>query len=175
MRRAVSILGLLLASSVMGCTREPGPPVPLRSIVLHDVQGMWGGHALWARADGTAVVQVVGAGPPGEAGLWEKRYRVKLTADQWAEVERLVGAHHFLTIEVRQRPAIPDEAHPTIAVVTREGTTARATKWAEDRHPDFDPLYHHLLDLCSGDGAGHPVHQGPYDWDWRPDGFDRPW
>jgi len=141
--RPAAILGLLLSPAVMGCNREPGPPVPLRSVVLHDVQGLWGGHALWAREDGAAVIQVVGPPPPGQSGLWEKRYNVKLTAAQWAEAERLVGAHHFLTLKTKERPGVPDEAHPTIAVVTKSGTPAKATKLANDKHSDFDPRGSH--------------------------------
>ena len=160
---------------VIGCASEPTTPVPLRSFVLHDVQGLSGGHALWARADGTAVVQVVTPAPPGQSGLWEKRYNATLTPDQRAEVERLVGAHHFLTLAMKDRPGVPDEAHPIIAVVTKGGETAKKRKWANDKHPDFDRLYDYLLGLCQRVVDGQMVREGVYDWEWRPDGFDRPW
>ncbi len=175
MRRAVTILPFLMASSVLGCNREPGPPVPLRSFVLHDVQGLWGGHALWVSEDGTAVVQVVGKAPPGQSGLWEKRYNIKLTGDQRAEVERLAGVHHFLVLKVKERPGVPDEAHPIIAITTKDGVTAKASKWAGDKSPDFDPLYDYLVGICRGADNGQSIHEGAYDWEWRPEGFDRPW
>jgi hypothetical protein len=130
---------------------------------------------LWAGEDGAAVVQVVRVPPPGQPGLWEKRYHLTLTGEQRAEIERLVGAHHFLTLKVPERYGEPDEARPTIAVVTREGATAKAAKWDGDKHPDFDPLYEYLLGLCRVAESGKAVHEGNFDWDWRPQGFDRPW
>jgi hypothetical protein len=175
MHRVVTIPLLLLGVAVLGCSRQPGPPVPVRSVVLHDVQGLWGGHALWAREDGAAVLQVVGEAPQGRSGLWEKRYHLKLTRDQLAEVERLVGAHHFLVLRIKERHGVPDESHPVIAIVTKDGATAKAMTWAGDKHPDFDPLYDYLLGVCRGADMGQPVHEGAYDWEWRPEGFDRPW
>lgn len=174
--RPVTLPWVLLVTALAGCHREPTPDAfPLRSVVLHDVQGLRGGRALWAGEGGAAVVQVVGKPPPGQDALWERRYEVRLTADQWAEVGRLVEAHHFLTLKVPERRGIPDESHPVIAVVTKAGATARAMKWAGDEHPDFDPVYRYLLDLCRGAEAGKPVHEGKYDWEWRPEGFDSPW
>lgn len=165
-------MSLLLFS---GCAEKqtPGPPVSLRSFVLHDVQGFHGGHALWASDDRTAILQTVGDPPKRGSGLWEKRYKVELTDEQWAEVERLVGAHHFLTLKIPNRTAVPDEAHPIITVVTKAGVTATASKLASDKHPDFDPLLDYLLGLCRANGQ--VIHEGAFDWEWQPDGFERPW
>jgi hypothetical protein len=153
--------------------RPPGPPVKLRSFGLHDVQGLYGGNALWAAADRTTIVQVVGDPPAGRRGLWERRYRTTLSAGQWAEVERLVGACHLAAFNVPERPGIPDEACPIIFAVPCDRATIKVRKWANDRHWGFDPVYAHLLGLCRAEGE--PIHEGAYDWDWRPDGFDRPW
>jgi hypothetical protein len=139
---------------------EPGPPVPLRTVVLHDVHGLWGGPAIWIREDNTAVVQVVVPPPAGRVGLLEKRYTVAITPEHRAEIERLVGAHHFFTLRVNERPGVPDELQYVIAVVTRTGARARVTKWAGDKHPDFDPLYQYLLGLCAGVEGRTPVHEG---------------
>lgn len=175
MRPAIVIACLVIQSLLPGCGggRPPGPPVRLKSFVLHDIQGLHGGHALWAGEDRTAIIQIVGPPSAGQSGLSEKRYRTKLTPEQWAEVERLVGAHHFLTLQVPERAGTPDEAHPSIAVITTAGTTAKARKWASDKHPDFDPVYRYLLDLCRAEGG--LVRQGVFDWDWCPEGFERPW
>lgn len=175
-QRAI-LLATLLAAAGTACNRNadavrgPGLPVPLRSVVLRDVQGLWGGHALWAWDEGKVVVQVVGKTPMGRTGLWEKRYERKLTADQWAEIERLIGAHHFLTLEVKDRYGEPDEPRPSITVVTRDGVRRKVAKWAGDEHTDFDSLYAHLRGLCDG-VEGQPIYEGPFDWDWRPEGFD---
>jgi hypothetical protein len=175
MRLVVAILSLLLLPTVVGCNRETGIPVPLRSFVLHDIQGLRGGRALWVGEDGAAVVQVVGQAPAGQSGLWEKRYNLRLTGEQWAEVERLAGAHHFLTLKFKERPAVPDESHAIIAIVTKAGTSAKATKLGSNPQSDFDPLYKYLIDICDGVGTVRPVHEGVFDWDWRPVGFDRLW
>jgi hypothetical protein len=101
---------------------QGGAQVPLKAFVLQDVQGLFGGQSIWATADRTAYVQLVGH-RAGESGLWEKRYRIALSAEQWAEVERLVGAHHLLTVKMPERPGVPDEAHPLIMVRSVNGRT----------------------------------------------------
>jgi hypothetical protein len=133
---------------------------------------LFGGRALWVAEDRTAIIQVVGPAPEGQSGLWEKRYKCKLSAEQWAEVERLAGAHHLLTFKEPQRPGIPDEAHPIIVLVTQTGVTAKARKWGSDKHPDFDPVYNYLLGLCRVEGEF--VRQGAFDGQWRPNGFTAP-
>jgi hypothetical protein len=177
MRTSATITGLLAVPLFAGCgeARAPGPSVELRSVVLHDVQGLFGGHALWVAEDRAAVVQVVGAPPAGKSGLWEKRHKFKLTAEQLAEMERLVGAHHFLTLKVAERPGVPDEAHAIIVVVTKTGTTATARKWANDKNQDFDPHYEYLLGICQSVDGEQPIYEGAFDWEWSPAGFERPW
>jgi hypothetical protein len=151
----------------------PGPPVPLKSFVLHDVQGFFGGQSLWVCEDRTAFVQVVRVPPPGQSGLWEKRYKTTLTPEQWAEMERLVGAHQLLTARMPDRPGIPDESHPIIAFDTRAGETVRLGKWAGDKHPGFDPVYAYLLGLCKP--TGELIHEGEFVGGWKPDGCVTPW
>ena len=184
MRRMLDGAAAVLLATACGCHRgdvaeegrrgrQPGPPVPLHSIVLHDVQGLFGGRRLWAADDRTAIVQVVGRPPAGHSGLWEKRYQFKLSEGEWAEVERLVGAHPQHPPKVPQRPGVPDEARPAIMVVTKAGLIQKAHEWAGDKDADFDPLYDYLLGLCRTDGE--PVREGTYDWAWRPEGFGQPW
>src|SRR5262245_3102870 len=102
MRFECSVPGLTLLLLLGGCGKtttedtQPGPPLPIRSFVLHDVQGLFGGNALWAGEDRTAWLQVVSPPPPGKTGLWEKRYKVTITAEQWASVEKKLGEIHFL-------------------------------------------------------------------------------
>jgi hypothetical protein len=140
---------------------------------MHDAQGLFGGRVLWASEDGTAFVQIVNPPPADQSGLWEKRYKMKLTDEQWAEVERLVDTHRFLSLQMPERPGEPDEAHPMIVVFTKDGRTAKARKWANDENADFDAVYSYLLGLCQVDGK--LVREGVYEWEWRPEGFERPW
>ena len=72
MRMHAVTLGVLMTVTLSGCGGdggEPGPPVPLKSFVLHDVQGLEGGHALWVAEDNTAIVQEVVPPPPGKSTL----------------------------------------------------------------------------------------------------------
>jgi hypothetical protein len=178
MRSALFLSVAVMALGLTGCGNdagEPGPPVPLKSFVLHDVQGLFGGEALWVGEDNSAIVQVVGAPPPAKSGLWEKRYKLTVTKEQRAEFERLVGAHDFLRLKIRQRDGIPDEEHPIIVVTTKAGDKARVRKWANDKNPRFDPLYSHLLAIAGTAEGRELIHEGEYDGNWTPDGFEKLW
>jgi uncharacterized protein (TIGR02246 family) len=142
---------------------RPTEAVRLRSFSLHDIQGLFGGTALWASEDRTAIVQVVFQGS-------EKRRRVRLTDAQWAEVERLVTLHGFLTLKLTHRDGAMDEATPTITVTTKDGTTAEVWKWIGEKHPDFDAVLAYLRGLARLDGD--LVFEGAYS-EWRPEGFER--
>lgn len=174
MRECGAIAGVVAVSLLVGCQgeRQPGPPVPIKSFVLHDVQGLFGGRAIWVAEDRTAFVQIVSPPTAGQSVLLEKRYKTRLTAEQWAEVERLVGAHHLLTTKMAERSGVPDEARPTIVIVPQSGTVVKLRKWANDKHPDFDLVYSYLFGLCRAEGE--LVHEGVFEWDWRPEGFAAP-
>jgi hypothetical protein len=135
------------------------------------VQGLFGGQSIWATEDRVAYVQLVGHRAGGGA-LWASRYKATLTPEQWGEVERLVGTHHLLTAKMSTRPGVPDEALPVMTIVTRAGTTVTVAKWANDKHPDLDPVYSYLLGLCRA--TGELFHEGAYDWKWRRPRFEQP-
>jgi hypothetical protein len=137
---------------------HPPGQVPLRAFGFECVQALWGGCALWARDDRSVIIQIV------EPVLWEKRYRGHISDAQWAEVERLIGAHHFLGFRSPDRNGLPDEARAVIFLVTRAGEAASAARWAGDAHPDFCPVYTYLRGLCRPEGV--LVRQGPYERLW---------
>lgn len=139
---------------------EPGAfsseaPLPLRSFGFEAVHGLWGGQALWATSDRSGVIQIVA---PDQ---WEKRYRIRLSEAEWAEVERLAGFHRLLTLPSSERCGVPDETRVTLFAVTQSGQSARASRWANDAHPDFDAVYAYLVGLCRSEGE--PVREGPYE------------
>jgi hypothetical protein len=176
MRSGGKIACLFALSFLMSCKSERqkvGPPVSLKTILLHDVQGLFGGCALWVGEDRTAFIQVVDRPPTGASGVWEKRYKKKLTDDHWAAIERLVGAHNLLTVKMPERLGVPDEARPIIIFLTRSGTTVKLRKWINDKHPDFDPVYTYLLGICQD--QGELLQEGQYMWEWCPTGFEQPW
>lgn len=177
--RITIILGAIASAILAGCAssvRESaeaavsGPPVPLNWVVMHDIQGLWGGEAIWVKEDRTAIIQVV------ESGQKEKRYRARVRDAAWTELERLIGAHDFLHLQISPRRVEPDEAHPLVALVTKDGTRARVGKLGNDSHPRFDALYGHLREMCRAtEGARELIHEGEYDWSWCPDGYDKLW
>jgi hypothetical protein len=142
--------------------------------VLLDVQGLWGGRNLWIDEDGNATAQLVTPGQGGGPGLHEKRYRRQIPAEDLAEAERLVGAHRFLDLRLSPRPGVPDESHPEIAVIAKDGRHAAVMKWQGEKQPRFDPLYGHLLAVFRDTVGGELVHEGPFDWEWHPEGFPAP-
>lgn len=140
-------------------------------VILSDVQNLFGGRCLFLRGDGSGFCQIVA--PDGEhaTGLREKRYRLQLPPRDMLNLSQLVRDHSFFGISIKERPGVPDEARPAIFVETSSGKSARVSKWANDRHDDFDAIYSWLLEQVTQSQDGNPVHQGEYDGNWRPVGF----
>ncbi len=138
-------------------------PKPFEKLVLRDVQGFSGGQDLWLYADGRIVVQVVTT-PSGEKGL--RRYETTATAAELQSVQNLLDQHHFADIKIAQRRGVPDEAHPTITVDYQSGPSVSVMKWANDKNPDFDPVYEELLALVKRVANDKPIFEGRYDWNW---------
>lgn len=151
--------------------RWAGPPVQLQSFILFDNRNFPGSYALWGRGDRTATIQVFG-GP--NKSMWEKRYQVKLTLEQWTIVERLVGAQHFMSLVMPRRKGIPDEGTTTIAVVTRSGQKKVFVKFNKDRQPDFALIHDYLLDLCHLADGLQPIYEGEWVPMWHPEGMEFP-
>jgi hypothetical protein len=163
-----------LVVPLAGCENARTDPVPIEAAILLDVEGMHGGRNLWLASDGTAVVQVVGHVTQAVGGLPEKCYRVRFGKAAVTEVERLVGAHRFLDLNLTLRVGPPGGGHPEIAVLTKAGGRGASIKREDDKHPDFDPLYAHLLLLAQKLDGAELIHEGAFDWDWHPDGFPSP-
>jgi hypothetical protein len=160
--------------AIAGCSesRPPGPPVPLRSFELRDIQVLWGGVAIWASEDQSAIVQIVKQ-REGQGWLQESRYKFKLAEGQWAEVERLVGAHNFFLLEMPPfKSSVPDRAVTSILVVSQSGEVAKAKKRSDETNRDLDPFVSFVRGMCRPQGK--PIYDGPFDPDWRPDGFEQP-
>lgn len=170
LRRFAILLCSAIAVSQGSCGRGSTEPVPIKSVILLDVEGMQGGRNLWLSSDGTAIVQVVGH-LTGAGGLPEKRYRVRFDKTAATEAERLVGAHRFLDLNLRLRVGEPGGGHPRITVLTKAGGRSTSIKREHDREPDFDPLYWHLLNLAHQLDGADLIHESVFDWDWHPDGF----
>ncbi len=102
----------------------------------------------------------------------KKRYELVLDPEQLAEVEALLAKHQFATIQIDDRPGVPDEARPTKPVVTASGQTTEIAKWANDSHPGFDAIYQGLLAIVDRAKQGNKLtYEGKLDFKWRPDGW----
>lgn len=149
--------------------RWAGPPVPLLSFILFDNSRCR--CALWAREDKTAIIQLF-SGHGG--GMREKRYQVKLTPEQWANVERLVGAQHFMSLVFPKRAGIPDEGGTIIAVTARTGQKKVILKFNKDRQCDFTQIHDYLFSLCRQVDGLQPIYEGEWVPMWHPDGMEFP-
>jgi hypothetical protein len=145
-------------------------PIPLKAFALFDVQGLWGGQDLWVGEDGRGYAQVVKP-EKGEGGLQARRYSLRLSPKKVAELERLLGVHDFINLTTPRRPGVPDEARPVICVWPQSGTPVCVSKWAGDKHPDFDAVYEAALGLLSELQDDQVAYRGPFDWGWHPPGF----
>lgn len=178
MRSGMGLVGAAVLSTLLGCAgsdypdgpSQPGPPVPLKEVVLDDVSRFHGGERVWIGADRTAFIQVV------DSKEKEKRYRRAVTDEQRAEVEKLVGQHDFLSLQEGPfRKGVPDEPGHTVRLVTQDGRRAKAFKWGGDRRPRFDPVAGELFKIAQESEGRDLIYEGEYDPDWVPDGFEKPW
>lgn len=168
--REVLILMLLLV--IVGCQTKGEINMKsdhLEKFVLRDVQGLHGGSSFYLK-EGIAIVQIVKRGEINQ-GLQEKRYSLDISPKEIQKLERLISQHRFFEIEIPQRLGVPDEARPTITVTLASGESKTVSKWFNDRHPDFDVIYGHILDLTKKVKDISPTYKGPYDFGWVPEGF----
>ncbi|MBW2454053.1 MAG: hypothetical protein JRI68_06070 [Deltaproteobacteria bacterium] len=158
-------------ASVETASVDQGTPPATRtasvaSVSLEDVQALFGGQNIWISSKGKVIAQVV------EPGLKEKRYELALDPGQFAEVEAQLAKHQFAKIEIEDRPGVPDEARPTITVVTADGKATVVAKWANDKHAGFDSIYQQLLAIVDrAKQANKLLYEGKFDYKWRPDGW----
>jgi hypothetical protein len=138
-------------------------------LMLHDVQGMFGGRALYLRPDGSVVVQVVAV---EEAGLVDRHFETRLDDEARAGIAGLLQEHEFQKMLVESRPGIPDEARAVIAVGYGDGSEHTVAKWAGVSHEGFSALYGHLVGIVDKAASGEPSHTGAFDYHWRPGGAD---
>lgn len=146
-------------------------PFPLRALSLNDVQGLNGGRNVYIRGDGVAFAQVVT--PKEGSGFQERRFEFTLVARDWEELAKLVENHRFFEIRVPERGGSPDEARPALSLDLWTGEIGSVSKWAGDKHADFDALYAWLIACAESAGKGKPQFEGAYDPEWRPDGFTK--
>ena len=125
-------------------------------ITLDDVQGLFGGTAVVVDGSGECVIRIV------DRGLQEKRFKVKLSAEETAALRTAMIDADFVSIKIKDRPGVPDEARPTITVRNADGKEETRAKWANDKVPGFDTVYRALRDLQEKTKGLKPEYEGKY-------------
>jgi hypothetical protein len=170
MRYCIPLLSSLMLVAFPACEEKPHPgSLPLKAVILLDVEGMQGGQNLWLAEDGTGIVQIVG--PWCSGGLPEKRYRVQFGKQVVIEAERLAGVHRFLELKLKLGVGPPGGGHPRIALLSKDGKRSSSIKREHDKQADFDPFYAHLLGLTERLDGAELIYEGAFTWDWHPEGF----
>jgi hypothetical protein len=116
------------------------PNGQIARVELRDVQGLHGGRDIDVEADGVWALRVV---TPG-GRTTNKPGRL---AGGMATLEKLIQQHDFFGLTIPHRLGIPDEAHPEISVILKNGSRRTVGKWAGDSHAGFDAIYRWLLRL----------------------------
>ncbi len=174
MGRIRTWVGLASLGFVMlGALRTVAGDDDVGSIMLRDVQALFGGQNVYVGDDGAVAVQVVKR-RPDKTVLWETRYEWPLDREFRAEMERAIVDHHFFEIVIGREAGKPDEARPTIRVVLKSGRSRTVAKWENDPNKDFEAIQKKLLDLVKQAQKRKPFLEGPYDSNWRPKGFRDP-
>ena len=164
----LGVLGIFFAlaqEAAVAQLGKPGTGIPFKTVVLKDGQGLFGGQNVYVNAKGTCIVQVV------VAGNRESRYELALTPGKIKELENLLSQHNFWAIRIPKRPGRPDEANPKITAVPKKGKANTVSKWAGDRHADFDPIYQWLVGVATSAQQTKPSFQGRHSTKWKPKGF----
>lgn len=136
-------------------TVVPGGKKPaatkLKLVTLGDIHALWGGRSVSVKGDGTVSVAVV------DRRRKRSVYELKLSAAEVKALEKLVADGKFFTMTTNDRPGVPDEARPTVTVELVSGKKRSVSKWANDKHAGFDPVYNWLLALAKRAGKAKPV------------------
>jgi hypothetical protein len=195
-KRVVPVLVLpLVLASCSSSAPSPTPdtsgavaPVALQMLALFQREDLGNSRAwiwmTWATKDGTAWIRRVSAVDlkPTKARhsspVRETRWSMRLASGWWADAERLVDEHRFLTLSEKpmqdSNGAHAGSDRPTILVVPQVGAARTVSRSISDRDPDFDAVYDHINSLRKQVEAAKPEYEGTPQNDWRAPGFGSP-
>lgn len=129
---------------------------------LYDIQGLWGGQALYVWGGGRALLRRV------SRGRQEERFDASLPPDEINRLWAAFIAEDLAALEIETRPGIPDEAYPVICLYNPAGGKLARGKWARQVAPGFDRLLAALNSAATLAAGGRLVYTGDADWDFRP-------
>jgi hypothetical protein len=151
---------------------EDPPSSDFTWLMLHDIQGLYGGRALYIRPDGSVIVQVVESREPD--GLEDARYEGALDAGARTRIVEALTAADFRNLDVPDRLGVPDEARAVLVVRYADGVVHRAAKWQDDEHAEFVRITTVVMEVARMITASSAPMRVPFDWEWRPSGVDWP-
>jgi hypothetical protein len=149
-------------------TTEPAArtePAQIEWLLWHDIQGLFGGRALYLKSDGTALARIVERRP-------ELRHRGALTPAQMKTLAQALHDADFLHTTVPDRMGIPDEARAVLVVRFASGEERRLEKWAGVRHGGFDAINSLMRTLTDHLAQTGSSERTDFDGEWQPEG---PW
>jgi hypothetical protein len=125
------------------------------SLELNDVQPLFGGVVVLLPGWTHSQALVSRIAPDGT----ETKYRLPL---KWTEGEkqqliRLCVEQDFLTIQPEERPAIPDEARPSLTLRNSKRESHTVAKWAGVADARFDAIYQAMLTLAERTESLQPI------------------
>ncbi len=125
------------------------------SLELHDVQPLFGGVIVRLPGWTHSQAYVSRIAPDGT----ETKYRLPL---KWTEGEkekiiRLCVEHDFLTMQLEERPGIPDEARPSLTLRNSKRESHTVAKWAGVADARFEAIYQALLALAKRTETLQPI------------------
>ena len=114
---------------------------PKCKLALRDVHPLSGGRDVTVDGSGECTVRLV------EKGV-EKRFTLKLAQEEVAALRRMCIRSDLADLKIKDRPGVPDEAHPEISLTNAAGETRKVAKWANDKVPAFDKVYVVLVGIA---------------------------
>jgi hypothetical protein len=127
-------------------------------IHLSAMQALFGGWRVYVFGDRDAIVQRV------SPVTQEQRFRLTFTEKEFQSLLEACIANNLLTVQPSNRPGHPDETMIQIALVNHRKESRTASKWAGDKHTEFDAVSRLLFELTARTRDMKPYHTGPFDW-----------
>jgi hypothetical protein len=159
---------IALSLTLMSCN-ETRAPLPLRSITLHGIHGLWGGEDIFLTSDGSLWVRRLT--PRSGSGFDERRYAGRLPIGDVRELEALLGKHDFPSLRIAARTGLPDEPLVGIDLRLGDGRVVSLTAFEGDVHEGFTPVYHWLRSRAKRIDGSKPTYEGSSVESWKPEGF----
>lgn len=167
-RRGTLVAVLLSGAAASTAMIRDTTAVPdLKTVILRDVQPLFGGQNICLKQDGSAIAQLV-APRPTPPGLHERRFRLGPNPAVVLRIAESVRNDKFLEMSLPDRAGWPDDAKTTIAIELASGRSHRVSKWANDKHAGFETIYQLLLRRVQESERGELLYEGNYDPRWTP-------